>query len=294
MKPVFEQIYFNKSQSLKMYEVNMPYFNAPLHFHPEVEIVLILESFGKRFVGESVELFKEGDLVLIGPEVPHVWLNDKSFMNKNNKSKARALVMHFNLNIFGSLLNNCYELARVSSIIEESKYGIVIKDSQKEIISKRLFEIAGHEGAKRITKLIELLEFIEEGKEYRLLNKDKIINKALIEKNKSFTSLHQYLLNNYTREINISQIAGFMDMSVSSFCRYFKKTAHITFTQYINQLRIDYACKLLIDNSYSISQICFETGFNNLSYFNRTFKAIMNKTPKEYRKDFSMLEKSLS
>lgn len=292
MKPVFEQIFFSNSRSLKIYELDVDYFNAPLHFHPEVEIVLILESFGKRFVGESVELFKKGDLVMIGPNIPHVWLNDKLFTDRNKKLKAHALVVQFNLNIFGNLLNNCYEFNHVSSIIKESNYGIVINDSVKKVVSKSLLNIEKQKGVQRITKLIELLEFISESRQYRLLNKGLTENKSFIEETQNFTALNQYLLDNYTREIKITVTADLMKMSVTSFCRFFKKTARVSFTQYINQLRIDYACKLLIDNTYSISQICFEVGFNNLSYFNRTFKKIMNKTPKEYRKDFRTMGKS--
>ncbi len=290
MKPVFEQIYFSNSRSLKIYELNVDYFHAPLHFHPEVEIVLILESFGKRFVGKSVEFFKKGDLVIIGPNVPHVWLNDKLFMDGNGKLKARALVIQFNLNIFGNLLNNCYEFDRVSSIIKDSRYGIVINKFKNEIVSKKLRNIEKQKGVQRITKLIELLEFISESRQYRLLNRGLTENKSFIQETHKFAALNLFLLDHYTGDINITEAAELMKMSVTSFCRFFKKTARVSFIQYINQLRIDYACKLLIDNTYSVSQICFEVGFNNLSYFNRTFKKIMNKTPKEYRKDFRVLE----
>jgi len=292
MKPVFEQIYFNNSQSLNIYELNVDCFNSPLHFHPEVEIVLILESFGKRFVGESVEFFNAGDLLIIGPNVPHVWLNDKLFLDENNKLKARALVVQFNLNIFDNFLINCNEFSKVSSILQESKHGIVIEDSLKDIVTKELINIPKQKGVKRITKLIELLEFIKDMNHYKLLNKEKIISKELTHESKNFTSLNQYLLNNYSKNIDIEIAANLMGMTVTSFSRFFKKITRVNFTKYINQLRIDYACKLLIDDFYSISQICYEVGFNNLSYFNRTFKLIIGKTPKEYRMEFRILKEN--
>lgn len=284
MKPILEKIQFTEQRFLKINRFTLPYFDIPLHFHPEYELTLITESSGNRFVGDHVERFESGDLVLMGSGIPHVWLNDRIYYENQAGLQASALVLLFSDRLFPEAMLKMNECQKVARLLEKSKYGLKITGRAKEKVIQQMLALERAEGVYRITGLIELLDLIESTDAYQRLcasgnsadNSSELIDRRL-------QRVTTYLVNNYHQDISLVDLAGLINMNKSAFCRYFKAQTGKTFTRYLNEMRIRYACKLLMDANFSISQVCYECGFNNLSYFNRQFKLLMKQTPKVYR-----------
>ncbi|MEL6823981.1 MAG: AraC family transcriptional regulator, partial [Calditrichota bacterium] len=251
---------------------------------------LILEGYGKRFVGDSIETFSPGDIVMIGSNLPHVWLNDRVFYEEDSILQASALVLQFSSDLFSPALTALSEFRRISRLLQKSGHGLKIPSTYRDTLLQRIETLERTGGIGRFSKLLELLEWIEISAGYRQLSAkaDPVVaneNTAPAAPNDRLQTAIHFLVNNYHNDISVHDIASHVHMNTSAFCRFFKTHTRRTFTQYLNELRINYACKLLLDDGFSISQVCYESGFQNQSYFNRQFKRIMGVSPKVYRKD---------
>ena len=288
MKPIFETIRFFDSSPLRILRHRVPSFAFPWHFHPEFELTLILRGEGKRFVGDHTERFSEGDLVLVGKNVPHVWLSDEIVEEAPPGREVETIVVHFSDELFGESLLTMPEFERVARLLHKSQRGIKIRGKTRHLITDSLLELENMQGIERFLKFIALLDLIEEKGRYKILcQRDET---GIVDSNRSkrLRRVDEYLMQNYYRDISVADVASVANMNTSAFCRYFKGQTQKTFSQYLNELRISYACKLLINDNFSIARICYECGFNSLSYFNRQFKLITKKTPKMYRAEFKL------
>ncbi len=283
MKPVYEQLPFANTAAVRALQADQPYFDIPWHYHPEFEITLITESSGTRFVGESVEPFSSGDLVILGSNLPHTWLNDRWYYEEGNMSRAKAVVIQFSSDLFTENLLERDECRRIQRLLETAQHGLAILDSASSAVAERVENIAKAKDIRRLTGLMELLHDIELDKAYRKLCSDagsRVASPVVGEER--IQQVITFMVNNYHRPISVSDAAAIINMNTSAFCRYFKKHTQRTFTQYLSELRINYACKLLLEGGFSISQACYECGFANQSFFNRQFRKFIGMTPREY------------
>jgi len=292
MKAILEQISPSESPVLRIMKHSHNYFDIPWHYHPEYEITLILEGYGKRFVGDSIEAFSPGDIVMIGSNLPHVWLNDRVFYEEESNLQSSALVLQFSRDLFSPALEALPEFRRISRLLKKSGYGLSIPSEHFDVTVKKIASIEAADGISRFSELLEMLEWMEVSADYRQLSVSS--DPALANEHESATASNdrlqsaiQFLVNSYHNDISVHDVARHVHMNTSAFCRFFKTHTRRTFTQYLNELRINYACKLLLDDGFSISQVCYESGFQNQSYFNRQFKRTMGVSPKVYRKDIN-------
>ena len=280
------KIPFNPESSFSVRHEVVPYFYNQWHYHPEIELINIVQGTGTRFIGDSVDSFKEDDLILIGSSLPHLFRNDDSYYMNLPGLQAEALTIHFLPGIFGNSFLNLPENKAIQTLFEKAAYGISIHGETK-IAVKKLMEAVGFAGkSERIILLMQLLNVIahaDDSLPIAHFNAGQTINRS---DETRLNKVYQYTLNNFAREITLEEIAAIVYMVPNSFCRYFKSRTNKRYSQFILEVRVSMACKLLSETDYSIARVCYDSGFKNFSNFNRHFKAIAGKSPLEYRKSY--------
>lgn len=263
-----------------------PHFNPIWHFHPEFQISYISKGEGTRFVGDHVHNFKEGDLVLTGPNLPHLWRSDDPYFEPESNLTTRGLVIYFDHDLISRNLLEREEFFIINKLIEHSHRGIEFYGDVTSKVYKLLMQIADERGFKRIIKLLEILDLLADSKEFSLLTSPSYINSFKGGDSEKMSLVYDYVMSNFKNKIALDEVAEMLNMTTSSFCRYFKPRANKTFTRFVNEIRIGHARKLLLEDNFNISQISYECGFNALSNFNRQFKSITELSPHEYRQKF--------
>lgn len=259
------------------------YFPCPWHYHPEYEIVLITKSTGRRMVGDHIGYFEPGDLVFIGSWVPHLSLNDEEYMQEGSSLEADATVIHFKKDFLGKKLLKAPEFEAFNKVLKLSKRGLAIHGETREKISKIMLSMHELDGLTRLAALFQIFHILSSSKEYEILTSPHFMENYQLNSTKKFETITNYILKNIDKEIKLNEVANIANMSVSSFCSFFKKQFRVTFTEYINEVRVGHACKLLSSEEHNVTEIAYKSGYNSLAYFNRQFKKVKNMTPTEYR-----------
>ena len=271
-----------------------PFFNPNWHFHPEFQISLIAEGKGTRFVGDHIQTFEEGDLVFTGPNLPHLWRSDEAYFEKDSGLTTRGLVIYFDHELLSESLLDKQEFYKINKLVENSVRGMEFYGKTQLQIKKLLMGINRAKGFQRIIKLFEIIDILANSEEYNLLSSPGYSNVFKGEDAEKMRQVYEYVMTNFKTKISLEEIASLLNMTTTSFCRYFKPRANKTFTRFVNDIRIGHARKLLLEDNLNISQISYECGFNALSNFNRQFKSIVNMSPQEYRRLFLNIKTSIS
>jgi len=260
-----------------------PHFLKLWHFHPEIELVYIKSSKGTRFIGDSIENFEKGEIVLIGENLPHMWLNNEEYFKKSSKLVARAIAIHFKKDFLGAEFFTVPEMKHISKLFERAKLGIKFENLNKKIVAI-IDQIDTLEGYEKTMELISLLNFLAKHKQFKLLSSQGYIDSFKHIGNDNMAKTYEYVYENFTKLIYLKDVADVINMNPASFSRFFKRVNRKTFSRFLNEVRIGFACKLMIENKMDITTICFESGFNNISNFNRQFKNIKGMSPTNYIK----------
>ena len=260
-----------------------PYFLRIWHYHPELELSYLKKSTGTRFIGDSIERFKQGDVVLIGEKLPHMWLNDEKYFSKTKKLQAEAIAIHFKKDFLGIAFFESKELRHIKSLLERSKYGLKFNTISLGLLEKieSLLELKGYQ---KLMLFIDVLSDLANHEDVTPLASKGYLNIFREGSNKVMYKTHEYIFKNFNRNISLEEVASIANMSPSSFSRSFKRVNRKTFKEYVNEVRIGYACRLLDENNYHIARVSRESGYNNISNFNRQFKKITGRTPTDYMK----------
>ncbi len=285
MKPQLLKISNPADCSFNLFVQECTYFSTPWHYHPEYELVLILESTGKRFVGSSITDFKPGNLCMIGSYLPHYYRNDEEFLIKNSTLKARSIVIHFLEDFLGEKFLQIPESQGIRNLLERSKRGLHFGEQTVEKITPLFKKLPHLTGMNRLMELMEILTILSESEDKTDLTTNPILIRNEVDSDR-VNKVFEYVMQKYQEEIQLKEIAELANMSESAFSRYFKKRTRRTFSQFLTEIRIEHACKLLIFDKMSVADIAVASGFNNLSNFNRQFKAVKKLTPMAYRTRF--------
>lgn len=284
MKPILKIVNTQQNEAFQIMKVNDPYFFPSWHFHPELEIMLVQEGSGIRFVGNSMERFQTGDLVLYGSNIPHLYRSDKDYYEKDTPLVSRATVVYFNENFLGDSFWQLPPIAPIKKLLALSKRGIKFNGAVKEELQAHIQRLdAQTNSIGRIIDLLSILKIMAETKEYELLLHSDFTKYVSEDECERINKVYQFIIDNYTQNPTLDEVSQIANMSSTAFCRYFKTHTNKTYTQFLNDIKIDNVCRLLLDNQLTISQICFETGFNNFTHFNDQFKKIKGITPKQYQ-----------
>lgn len=265
----------------------LPNFYTKWHFHPELELSYITESTGMRFVGDNIEPFAAGDLILVGAHLPHVWKNDAAYFEPNSELRASAQVIQFLPDCFGKEFLNLKEMENIKTLFGRAKRGLRIEGQTRAKVAKILTELLEKgKGIGRITLLLQILDIIAQSDEVEYLSSENFLDSYHRFESAKINEVYEFTLSNYNQKILIEEVATIANMSVSNFCKYFKNRTLKTYIQFLTEVRISFACHSLIENKKSIQQIATECGFHNISNFNRSFRLLKKQNPLDYRKTF--------
>lgn len=286
MKPQIENLQKDSMHSFRVNHAKLPFLDSPWHYHPEYELLYIIRSGGQRIVGDSIDHFKEGDMVFVGPDLPHVWQNGDEYYQNDPNYKAEAIVVQFTESALGESFFQLPEMQPVRVLLKLSKRGLKIDGETHEKIARELRRITKVKGLKRITLLLKILDILSSSRDLSPLTTESFDKVYYDFGSERINKVFEFVANNFKKNILLDEVAEVASMSKTAFCRYFKLRSLKTFLEYLNEVRVNYACKLLIEGHMSISEISYECGFNSPSYFNRQFKAVKKLTPKEYTKKY--------
>lgn len=283
MKPVYLKVATSPETSVDIRHDELPYFKNPWHFHPELELTLILKGTGSRFVGDNISPFVENELTLIGPNLPHLWRNDPAFYQKNGNLLAEAVVVRFSRDFAGKDFFSMPAMTTIVELLERSKRGMAITGITRSEVTRKMLDITGQQGARQVITLIEILDILADSNEYSFLSSMGFARQFNTSDSKRIDSIYNYILTHFRNPIHLEDVAEAANMNASAFCRYFKTKTGKTLVHFINEVRVGYACKLLLQGKYSLSEICYEVGFQSQSYFAKQFRIVTGQTPLQYR-----------
>jgi len=278
-KPLLQKLPLTFGSSFLIDRFESPYFETPWHYHQEVEIVLCDGGFGKKFVGNHVSDYVEGDLAILGSNLPHWYRADDACYQHQ---KPASIVIHFLDDCFGEFFFELSEMTEIKRFLETAKLGIEFYGETRAKIQEKIQNLLKADKVVRMLGLIEILHQMSCSKEYRFLSENAIVGISKKDSER-MNEVFDYVLKNFKNDINLSEIASKTRFSEAAFCRYFKLRTQKTFVEFVNEIRIEYACKLLAEHDLNILEICYESGFKNLSNFNRQFRKFTNNNPKTYR-----------
>lgn len=284
MKPLLKIINTQQNEPFQLMKVQEPYFFPSWHFHPEYEIMLVLEGTGIRFVGDSMERFQPGDLVFYGNKIPHLYRSDVAYYQKDSSLISKAIVVYFKEHFLGPDFWDLPNIMPVKKLFSYSKRGIKFKGEAKNGLMREIQQLDDQkDGIEKIIDLLTILKIMAGTREYDLLSSSAFTKYIEEDDCERINKVYQFIMDNYAENPSLEHVSEIANMSATAFCRYFKSRTNKTYTQFLNEIKIGNACKLLIDNNQSISQVCFEIGFNNFTHFNSQFKKIIGLTPREYQ-----------
>lgn len=275
---------FGSSFTLTKYDIN--YNSHFWHYHPEIELIFVNGGAGKRQVGSHISYYNNGDLTLIGSNLPHCGFTDELTGNKNE------IVIQMKPEFLGENFFDIPEMRNIKNLFNQAKSGITFGGKTKRKIGKKIGKMEEQSPFERLLSIIEILNELELATEdATVLNAEGFRMEMHVQDNERINLIFNYVKDNFKEPIRLDDIAGKVSMTVPSFCRYFKNITHKTFTKFVNDYRLVHACKLLAEKPISITEIAFESGFNNFSHFNKTFKEFTGKNASDYRHELkSFLE----
>lgn len=282
MRPQLESIVPLENNSFKAFIQVKKEFDFPFHYHPEFELTYILSSRGVRYTGNQFENFRENDLVFLGPYLPHCWKNPDE-----NQEVASALVIQWKDDLLGEAWLNRKEFIAIRRLHELSAKGIKFSQNTALAVKHQLLEIVEDPSAfGKIMRLLNVLNQLASTHDYNVICQQDFSRKVKLEDNERLNKIYQYLDMHYKEKIRLSDVASLVCMAEESFSRFFSKLMKRTFFSFLNEYRINIACKLLVETDLQLAQISDRSGYESTSFFFRQFKKYKNCSPLHYRKKF--------
>lgn len=270
-------------------KLEQQHFESPFHFHQLCEMNYVIESFGKRIVGDHISNFSSGDFVFMNSSLPHIWYNDPLYFRDSTLPPAQAIVTYFNPNFLLQLTSDQQYKAKIENFLDRGKRGMrFYGDTQKKAVDK-LGKILNRNPLEKIIDFIEIFNLLLESNEYECLASVGYQHSFNEKDTERMNNVYQYLIKNFTEPISLRQIASVANLTPPAFCNFFKKRTQKSFSEFLNELRIGHSCKLLQNRELTIGDVGFQSGYQNMTHFNSFFKKITKKTPSQYRKEFFKL-----
>lgn len=283
MKTIVEHLPLSDDTSFVARTHRTPKFEVPWHQHVEYELILFTEGAGLSFIGNYVGEFDVGDIFFLGANLPHTF-------KKSGNLITSAVVVHFRKNFWGDAFINLPESKGILRLLNTSLHGLKITGESKELLHDRIISLEKEKGFRRIITLCECLDILARKEEFLTLSTQEV--KETNNKNRErIDAIFNYTMENFREPIQISTVARLADMSIPAFCNYFKKSTRKKYIDFLNEVRIGYACKLLVDDvNITVEAASYESGFNTIANFNKQFLKVKGMTPSKYRKIFLLRE----
>ncbi len=286
MKPQLLKVTTGPAHSFSARRDTVPYANNRWHYHREIELIHFEKGRGTQFIGDSIRNFVSGDVVLIGSNLPHYWSFDSSYFDQGTRKEADVRVTHFNDDFWGADFLELPENTNVKQLLQKAKQGIAVYGIARLQVQNLLEELLTTEGTKRIILLIEALAAIAHTKDIEPLSSVGFNPHFQRGEKDRINNIYDFALQHFRQRISLDEVAEVAGMSSNAFCRYFKSRTGKTFSQFLIEIRVGHACKLLIENNMNVKQICYESGFHNFAGFHKYFKQITGKSPLNYQRAY--------
>ncbi len=285
--PAFEVIVLAPTESFRWNVHDYPHHLAKWHHHPEYELHLIQDSSGKMMIGDFVGDFQAGSLVLTGPNLPHNWVSD---IPEDARIPDRDMLVQFSSEFADAAVEPFAEMAHVKTMLADAAFGTEFTGTTAKEGADLLRQIGETSGTKRLFQFFQLLERLSrEPSERRILSHCAPALGVHSKSSKRLQLVIDHLHEYYTETVRLDDAAGLCGMEASNFSRFFKRQTGHTFARYVNLLRVHHACTLLTETRLPITEICFDSGFNNTANFNRQFVSVCRQTPTEYRESADLV-----
>lgn len=286
MKAALQKSPIPDAHAFVVKELKDPHFDPNWHFHPEYQLFVALQGTGTRFVGDHVQPFREGDMVFTGPNLPHLWRSDDIYFEGKKDLQTHGIVIYFHEDFLPDSLLYKEEAIKVRKLLEKAKRGLRIAGSTAQIVQQKMLELLQLQGFDGVIHLLKILHILSESREHHLLSSAGYTNSLKEGDTEKMNQVHAYVMKNFKGKISLEEVAALANMTPTSFSRYFKTHANKNFSSFLSEIRIGYACKLLIEEKMNVAQACYTSGFFTLSNFNKQFREITGKSPMAYKKEY--------
>lgn len=286
MKSALQKSPIPETHAFVVKALKEPVFDPNWHFHSEYQLFIVLKGSGTRFIGDNIKPFKRGDITFTGPNLPHLWRSDNDGLSNEDHSWSEGIVVYFHDNFVSENLLQKEEAIKLRHLFKKGLRGIEVTGKTAKIIRKMLLNLLKMKGFDSVIELLKILNCLTKSDEVELLASPGYTNTLKEGDTERMNNAYTYIMKNFKNKITISELASLTNMAPTSFSRYFKIHANKTFSEFVSEIRIGHACKLLIEKKMDISQTCYNSGFQTLSNFNRQFKAITCRTPLAYKKEY--------
>ncbi|TDE13792.1 AraC family transcriptional regulator [Dyadobacter psychrotolerans] len=280
MKPHFHRVPVRSENSFSIRHEKASGFGTVWHYHPELELHYLIKGKGVRFIGDSISNFSDGELILLGENLPHTWRVEEG------TSDVEVIIIHFLPCCLGSDLFQLPEAYLIPRLFEKAKKGLIIEGEAKEKIIPLMYAAVDAQNLDRLIALLSILKILAETSERKSIASGHAFYKSNDSESARLNKIYEYTMNNYRNDISLQHVAAIANLGITSFCRYFKMMTKKTYNDFLAEIRISHACRFLIEDRLATEVICFECGFNNVSNFYRHFKKITDMTPLEYKRKY--------
>jgi AraC-like DNA-binding protein len=258
-------------------------WNNPWHYHPEIELLYCIKGKGTNFIGNSIRNIEEGELLLLGENLPHTRQRDKDYYLQNPEEKPETIVIQFKKEFLGADFFNVKEFAHITGLFSRALRGLKFGGETREKVIGKLEVIGSLSSTSAVIELLSILDELARSSEFQYLNGVHYVANAHEKSSQAINKVYLYTIEHFREPIKLEDVAALTNHSPAAFCRYFKSRTRKTYFQYLTEVRVGYACEKLMEGSMDITRICYASGFNNLSNFHKQFRKVMKETPSEYR-----------
>ena len=275
---------FEKSIVIKGYAIA---WDNPWHYHPEIELLYCIRGKGTNFIGNSIRNIEEGELLLIGKNVPHTRQRDKVYYEGGDVPEPESIIIQFREDFLGNDFLQVREFRHIADLFNRALRGLQFSGVTRDSVAEKLKSLKGKSETATILALLDILDEMARSEAYISLNAEKYVSDAHEKSSQKINKVYHYTIANFNKPITLADVAALTSHSIAGFCRYFKTRTRKSYFQYLTQVRIAFACEQLRDGQMDVTRICYASGFNNLSHFHKQFKKIVKLTPSEYRENSS-------
>ncbi|PWJ59891.1 AraC-like DNA-binding protein [Dyadobacter jejuensis] len=282
MKPHFHRVPIKSQNSFSIRHEKDSGFGTVWHYHPELELHYLVKGKGVRFIGDNISNFTDGELILLGQNLPHTWRVEEGA----EKAPVEVIIIHFLPECLGADLLLLPEAYLIPKLYEKAKKGLIIEGETREKVVAQMHKAVTSQNLDRLIALLSILKILAESQETTSITSAHAFYKSNDYETLRLNKIYAYTLANYKQDISLQEVAALVNLGTTSFCRYFKMMTKKTYNDFLVEIRISHACRFLVEDRFPTEVICFECGFNNVSNFYRHFKKVTDMTPLEYKRKF--------
>ena len=253
------------------------------HYHPEIELLYLKKSSGTWLIGDHIGQYKDGDVVLVGANLPHCFQHEGEYLIKQGTREGEAICIKFTPEIFGDKFLDMPEIKIIKDLLMKCNFGLKLTGNIKNELIETIESMLDASPTKKLIYLLTILEKIAASQEYIQLSSTGFLQPVVDVNKQRIKQIFDHTYKHFNKKITINEVAAILNMTTQSFCRYFKNKTKKTYIKFLMEVRIGYACRLLAEDEKNVAEVCYDSGYNNMSLFNNQFKTITKKTPMEYK-----------